>query len=91
MPTIVAYTDTQSPRNQYPYRIVSPSHAGPCCASHTEAIGPPERGDRWMYRYKRCRACGFTVRAILHEIPDAALVTSLRETLQHSFMRNVPE
>ena len=44
-----------------------------------------------MYQYRRCRQCGFAVRVILHEIPDAALIAGLREGLTHMFVRNVPE
>jgi hypothetical protein len=44
-----------------------------------------------VYQYRRCRQCGFAVRVILREIPDAALVAGLRETLAHAFMRNVPD
>jgi hypothetical protein len=54
-------------------------------------VGPPETDARWVYQYRRCRQCGFAVRVILREIPDAALVASLRESLARSFMRNVPE
>jgi hypothetical protein len=54
-------------------------------------IGPPKTDARWVYQYRGCRQCGFAVRVILREIPDAALVVSLRESLARSFMRNVPE
>ena len=90
MPTIVEYTDTKPPLNQYPQRIISPSHSGPCCFSETEEIGPVEYGDHWSYRYKRCLACGFTVRVVLREIPDEALAASLRKILSTSFQRNMP-
>jgi hypothetical protein len=91
MSTIVEYTDTKVPLNRYPHRIISPSQSGPCCFSETEAIGPVEHGDRWVYRYKRCRACGFTVRVVLREIPDAALLASVREILSTAFERNSPD
>jgi hypothetical protein len=39
MPTIVEYTDTKTALNQYPHRIISPPHAGPCCFSDTEEKG----------------------------------------------------
>jgi hypothetical protein len=91
MPTIVEYTDTQSPRNQYPQHIISPSHAGPCCFSAMEAIGPEVQGEHWVYRYKRCRACGFTVRVVVRALPDRALVASLRKALSTAFTRNSPD
>jgi hypothetical protein len=42
-------------------------------------------------KYRRCRQCGFAVRVILRQIPDVALMASLRETLARAFARNVPE
>ena len=91
MATIVEYTDQKSPANRYPRRIISPSRSGPCCFSDMEELGTPQEDTRWVYQYRRCRRCGFAVRVILREIPDAALIASLREGLAHSFMRNVPE
>ena len=91
MATIVEYSDTKSPLNRYPHRIVSPSHSGPCCFSETDAVGPVEHGDRWVYRYKRCRACGFTVRVVLRVIPDAALLASVRTILSTAFLRHSAE
>ena len=90
MPTIVEYTDTKSPQNQYPHRIISPSHASPCCFSNMAEIGPGVEGDHWVYRYKRCGACGFTVRLVVRALPDAALVASLRKVLSTAFQRNSP-
>ena len=77
--------------NRYPSRIISPPRSGPCCFSGMEELGTPQEDARWVYQYRRCRRCGFAVRVILREIPDAALIASLREGLAHSFMRNVPE
>ncbi len=91
MATIVEYTDRKRPQNLYPDRIISPPHSGPCCFTNMRSVGRAERDGRWECRYKRCRTCGFTVRVILREIPDEALIRDLRETLQNSFRRNVPE
>ncbi len=85
MLTIVEYTDTKSPRNQYPHHIISPAHASPCCFTAMEAIGPEAHGDHWVYRYKRCRTCGFTVRGVVRVLPDAALLASLRTALSTAF------
>ena len=90
MPTIVEYTDTKSPLNAYPQRIISPSHSGPCCFSTTEEIGPVERDDRWLYRYTRRRACGFTVRVVVCALPDETLLASVRKILSTAFQRNIP-
>jgi hypothetical protein len=89
--TIIEYTDRKAPRNRYPERIVSPLRSGPCCFSDMEEVGKPEEEGRWVFQYKRCRNCGFAVRVILREIPDAALAAELRRTLANSFVRNVPD
>ena len=53
-------------------------------------LGGLQEDECWVYQYRRCRQCGFAVRVILREIPNAALTASPRETLAHSFFRNVP-
>lgn len=89
--TIVEYADDKRPRNAYPERIVSPSRSGPCCFTDMEELGSPQEEGRWVFQYRRCRKCGFAVRVILREIPDAALAAELRRTLANSFVRNVPD
>lgn len=91
MATIVEYTDRKRPQNGYPTRIISPTRPRPCCFSDMEELGTSHATDRWVFQYKRCRHCGFTVRVILHEIPDADLIGTLRQTLATSFQRNIPE
>lgn len=90
MATIVKYTDQKPPANLFPHQIISPPQADVCCFSDMEELGTPQEDARWVYQYRRCRRCGYTVRVILREIPDAALVADLRKTLGHSFMRNLP-
>ena len=91
MATIVEYNDRKEPQNMFPERIVSPTRSGPCCFSDMEQLGEPQEEGHWMYQYKRCRKCGFTVRVILREIPDQALIAELRGILATSFQRNVPD
>ncbi|RPI10606.1 MAG: hypothetical protein EHM71_03100 [Zetaproteobacteria bacterium] len=91
MATIVEYTDQKQPKNQYPQRIVSPVRSGPCCFTDMEEVGKPQEDGRWVFQYKRCKKCGFALRVILREIPDAALAAELRKILANSFVRNVPE
>lgn len=91
MPTIVEYTDQKQPRNLYPQRIISPVRSGPCCFTDMEEVGKPQEDGRWVFQYKRCKKCGFALRVILREIPDAALAAELRKILANSFVRNVPE
>ena len=91
MATIVEYIDQKPPENWYPHRIISPPRSGPCCFSDMEWLGTPQEDERCVYQYRRCRQCGFAVRVIRREIPDVAVLASLRETLARSFARNVPE
>lgn len=91
MVTIVEYTDHKAPENRYPERIVSPSQSSACCFSDMEELGGSHRDERWMYVYKRCRTCGFTVRVIVCEVPDAALAAELRSILATAFQRNIPD
>ncbi len=91
MATIVEYTDAQTPRNEFPLRIVSPTRSSGCCFTHMDSIGDVQREGQWEYQYKRCATCGYTVRCILREIPDEALIAELRGILAVSFQRNVPD
>ncbi|HXZ44091.1 MAG TPA: hypothetical protein VEH53_04620 [archaeon] len=91
MATIVEYTDQKEPQNLYPKRIISPARSRSCCFSDMEEIGTSRRDGKWEYLYKRCRKCGFTVRLILREIPDEALIREVRQILENSFQRNVPD
>ena len=91
MGTIVEYTNQKPPENLYPKRIVSPLRSGACCFSEMEEIGKPQEDTRWIFQYKRCKKCGFTVRVIVREIPDAALAAELKKILATAFVRNVPD
>jgi len=91
MATIVRYTDEEPVRNQYPERIVSPSRPSSCCFTDMEEVGTAQQDGRWLFQYRRCRACGFTVRVILREIPDTSLQEELRRILATAFVRNVPD
>ncbi len=91
MATIVEYNDQKAPENCFPERIISPTRSGSCCFSDMEELGVPQEEGHWLYQYKRCNKCGFTVRVILREIPDEALIAELREILATSFQRNVPD
>ncbi len=91
MPTIVEYTDTRPPQNLYPERIISPSRSGPCCFSEMEPLGESHREGQWVYQYKRCRTCGYTVRLIVRQVADEALIAELRKTLAVTFSRNNPD
>ena len=67
--TIVEYTDERPPENLYPERIVSPTKGRACCAGNMEQIGGVRREEARAYFYRRCRACGYTVRHFLSAPP----------------------
>lgn len=67
--TIVEYTDEKRPVNMYPKLIVSPTKGKPCCAQQMEQIGGVEREEQRAYFYRRCPACGYTVRHFLSAPP----------------------
>jgi hypothetical protein len=79
--TIVLYTDHQPSRNAYPREIVSPTRSHDCCFGAMEDLGAPEQDGHWLFRYRRCATCGFTVRLATRYLPDEARLASLRETL----------
>jgi hypothetical protein len=54
-------------------------------------VGALQEDGRSVFQYSRSRQCGFAVRVILRQIPDVALMASLRETLARAFVRNLPE
>jgi len=89
--TIITYSSSKRPVNDYPERIISPPRPGICCLTHMERIGDLEEEDGVPFAYKRCRSCGFTVRWFPEEahragfrlrprIPIQGVVTSLRTT-----------
>jgi len=67
--TIVKYDSDTTPKDRYPRLIVSPPSPSPCCLQGMTRTGRMERGEGreggWPYFYKRCQACGFTVREFL--------------------------
>lgn len=63
MNNIIEYRDDRRPRNEYPTRIVSPTHPSPCCAQGMVALGHGAVEGGWRYQYKRCRRCGYSVRS----------------------------
>jgi hypothetical protein len=90
MPSLVPYTDQEPRATRSRHRIISPPRASDCCFSAMEWLGTPQEDGHAVVQDRRCRQCGFAVRVILREIPDAALAATLRESLAHSFGRNVP-
>jgi predicted RecB family nuclease len=88
--TIVEYDDRKVTRNVYPDRIVSPPRPSPCCASSMEQTGNVEDDGSWLFIYKRCRTCGYTVRHFLMMSPRAlqALRADLLRSMEIGHGRN---
>ena len=91
LPSIVEYRDGAAPRNDYPSRIVSPPCSGACCAAHMVSVGAPQADGRWVFQYRRCECCGFTVRRVVRELFDEAERVKLRLALAHAFVREAGE
>ncbi len=79
--TIVLYTDREPSTNAYPRRIVSPTRSSGCCFGAMADLGTPEQDGQWLFRYRRCTTCGFTVRLATRYLPDEARLAALRQTL----------
>jgi len=56
-----------------------------------QAVGPAEQDGRWIFEYRRCRTCGFTVRAFLRYVPDEGRLAELRRRLQACRLWGVSE
>ncbi len=69
--TIVKYDERQATLNAYPERIISPPHPSDCCAAGMAPVGDVEEDGSWLFNYKRCRTCGYTVRHFLMMSPTA--------------------
>ena len=60
---IIRYTDDDSPRNDYPKRIVSPVRPSACCRDENrEMVGSAREIDGFKFCYKICRECGHAVK-----------------------------
>ncbi len=87
MPTIVTYTDSHPPRNDFPRRIISPTRPNPCCFSAMGDLGAVYHEERYEYAYRRCRTCGFTVRVFVRSLPDQAEIARLQKLLASGRVR----
>lgn len=79
MASIVEYDERKAARNSYPKQIVSPPQPSQCCSSNMEQIGEVEEDGNWLYVYKRCGVCGYTVRHFLMLSPRA--IQQMREEI----------
>lgn len=73
MASIVEYSSSKKPLNGYPKRIISPSCPQSCCAAQMVQVGRVQENERgFPFYYRRCQACGFTVRYFLPVFPPEA-------------------
>lgn len=71
MASIIEYDERKEAVNAYPEQIISPPQPSHCCASGMHQVGDVEEDGDWLYVYKRCRSCGYTVRHFLMASPKA--------------------
>lgn len=63
MKNIIKYVDDETPRNEYPKRIVSPTKPANCCSDdNREMVGSTREIDGFNFCYKICRECGHAVK-----------------------------
>ncbi len=84
--TIVEYHERRGTLNAYPDRIISPPHPSECCSLRMEQVGDVEEDGSWLFVYKRCRTCGYTVRRFLMMSPKA--MGAMRDDLLRSMGLN---
>jgi hypothetical protein len=82
MPNIVEHNERKTSVNAYPEQIVSPPHPSECCVSGMEQVGAVQEDGNWLFVYKRCRTCGYTVRHFLMMSPKA--VRTMRDDILRS-------
>jgi hypothetical protein len=71
MASIVEYDERKKAVNAYPDRIISPPQPSGCCTTGMRPIGDVQEDGDWLYTYKRCQSCGYTVRRVLVMNPRA--------------------
>ena len=63
MRNIIRYTDDESPRNDYPRKIVSPVRPSACCKDENrEIVGSMREIDGFKFCYKISAECGHAVK-----------------------------
>ena len=60
---IIEYSDSESPKNEYPRRIVSPTRAASCCNDDSRInVGFVREVEGFMFCYRVCQDCGHAVK-----------------------------
>ena len=61
--SIIRYSESEAPRNEYPKRIVSPPTPAPCCTDENRVmVGNTREVDGFKFCYKVCEVCGHAVK-----------------------------
>ena len=60
---IIVYTETETPKNDYPRKIVSPPRPSPCCTeANRTSVGSVREVEGFKFCYKVCGDCGHAVK-----------------------------
>ncbi|UCE87292.1 MAG: hypothetical protein JSU66_06095 [Deltaproteobacteria bacterium] len=60
---IIRYTSKESPKNDYPKRIISPPKPSACCTDdNREKVGNAREVEGFKFEYRICKKCGHAVR-----------------------------
>ena len=60
--SIIEYSDSETPKNDYPRRIVSPTRASTCCTDDSRInVGSLREVEGFMFCYRVCQECGHAV------------------------------
>ena len=60
---IILYTDSESPKNDYPRKIVSPPRPADCCTDANRiSVGSVREVEGFKFCYKICQECGHAVK-----------------------------
>ena len=60
---IINYSSEESPRNDYPRKIVSPPRPSKCCTDENrETVGSVREVEGFKFCYKICSECGHAVK-----------------------------
>jgi len=61
--SIIEYSDSDAPKNDYPRRIVSPTRASACCTDGSRLnVGSIREVEGFKFCYRVCQDCGHAVK-----------------------------
>jgi hypothetical protein len=60
---IIEYSETETPKNDYPRKIVSPPRASSCCTDESRLdVGSVREVEGFKFCYRVCQECGHAVK-----------------------------